>query len=116
MDHLAAARFLVEIVDILSYHDNIIVLLQGGDVKVSPVRLHALQLGAPQVIELKYQGRVFLPSRDRCHIHYVMLLPEASAVPEGGDPAFGTDAGARENYYLFHQNGISSLGSGAGSS
>src|SRR5690606_9412161 len=92
---------------ILGYHGNPVTALQFRQQTMSRVRLHRLQLAPAFIIEPQHQVTITLERLRRSHVVHTVLLPQPSAVTEGGEAAFGADASAGEYHdMLLHQSKI----------
>src|SRR5688572_5459617 len=57
---------------------------------------------SPLIIELQYQGGVFIPTFRGGHIFYPMSFPQSTRITECSNTAFSADACSGENDKLFH--------------
>ena len=93
MKHLRRSGPLVEIVDVLRDDIYVIVFLQLSQQSVGLIGLLCHKVMSSGVVELMHEFGVAAEAIGRCHLHYGIILPQSSGVAEGGDAAFGTDAG-----------------------
>ena len=107
---MGAASSLVEVVHVLCDDSHIEVFLQGGDELMATVRLRAEQFVAACVVEVLYEQGVSLVALYACHRLYGIFLPEAVAVAECADAAFGGHACTCQEYYFFHTCEVSVCG------
>ena len=103
VDDARAAGLLVEVVDVLRDDRHVVAVLQGRYRQMSGVGLSVTQLGALHVVEVEYELAVLVPALDRCDLHRVVVVPEASVIAVGPEPALCAHACAGEHgYLLFH--------------
>ena len=104
MDHLVAARPLVQVVDVLRDDPHVEVLLQGRETVMALIRLGGEDLFPALVIKIEDKARIGPESLGRGDILHPIMLPKTVRVPEGRDTAFGAHPGAgQHDKFLFHE-------------
>ena len=104
MDHLVAARPLVQVVDVLRDDPHVEVLLQGRETVMALIRLGGEDLFPALVIKIEDKTRIGPESLGRGDILHPIMLPKTVRVPEGRDTAFGAHPGAgQHDKFLFHE-------------
>lgn len=104
MDHLVAARPLVQIVDVLRDDPHVEVLLQGRETVMALIRLGGEDLFPALVIKIEDEARIGPKSLGRGDILHPIMFPKTVRVPEGRDTAFGAHPGAgQHDKFLFHE-------------
>lgn len=88
----------VKVVDILSDDRDAEMLLEASNQAVSVVGSYVEELATASVVEVVDECGISAETVGACHIHYGVFVPEATAVAESGDAAFGADAGSCEDY------------------
>lgn len=104
MDHLVAARPLVQVVDVLRDDPHVEVLFQFREAAMALIRLGGEDLFPALVIKIEDEARIGPESLGRGDILHPIMLPQAVGVPEGRDTAFGAHPGAGQyDKFLFHE-------------
>jgi len=98
LDHLTAARALVQPIDILGDERDPRALLQVGQRPVGRVRLGGRDQPAPPVVPAPDQFGIAGESRRRGQVLGSIAAPQrVGAAPEGRDAAAGRDAGSGQH-------------------
>ena len=105
MEYVRGTRPLVQIIDILGHDPDIIGPLQIHQGKVSGVGLGLADASPPLVVELQNEPRVCRPCFRCGNVLDAVPFPEAIGATEGLQATFGTDPGAGEDDYAFHEDG-----------
>src|SRR5574344_2036021 len=110
MKHGAAASLFVQVVYILSYYFNIILLLEFGQSHMAKIRLQITELPMQPVIEIEYQLRVAHKALRCGHILHPIIVPQSIRITERAHTTFGTDTSTGQHHYFpFHQKPLSIL-------
>lgn len=103
VEDVLRASTLVEVIDILGNDVDVVMLLQGSQGKVGGIGLCGQYISPAHVVEGLYEGGIAAPGAGCGYVFNVVAFPQAIAIAEGAETAFGTDAGAGEYYEcLFH--------------
>lgn len=104
VDHLVAARPLVQVVDVLRDDPHVEILFQFREAAMALIRLGREDLLPALVIKIEDKARIGPESLGRGDILHPVMLPQAVGVPEGRDTAFGAHPGAgQHDKFLFHE-------------
>ena len=104
VDHLVAARPLVQVIDVLRDDPHVEVLFQFRKAAMALIRLGGEDLFPALVIKIEDEARIGPESLGRGDILHPIMLPQAVGVPEGRDTAFGAHPGAgQHDKFLFHE-------------
>ena len=101
VQHAGGTGTLVQVVHVLGNHIHVIGRFQARNGLVGRVGFGVFQLCAALVVKIQHQGAVAVPALDGGHIVHVVLLPQATGVPEGGESAFGRYSGPGKDYNVF---------------
>ena len=104
MQHAARTRPLVQVVDVLRYHQQLAVpfRIEPGDRLMRGIGLLGLDRLAPLVVEAQHEIGIAHEGLGRGDILDPVLFPQAAAIAEGIDPAFGGDTCPGEDHDVAH--------------
>ncbi len=99
---MARARTLVQVVDVLGNHRDVVIVLQTADDAVALIGLRRIEFLSEHIIEIGDERRVGFPSFVRRHLLYGVILPETIVAAKGLETALHRHAGTGKKHYLLH--------------